>query len=255
MNKKSLFGKIQLKNDDFRVFELHQTVFSVKRLKEGWILKTSGVKEETGINPDFSDGKYYQTGKSEQLLFVPSLPPKPLVFKGTGLFVSPGLKMMFYLKLPLFLKVYYSKIQPEKLLSEIPLQPLSHTWFGEPDSGETAFSMGSEYDFNLAELTSDDHTAVCPVAIQNNSNVMLHVERLIIRTENLTLYKNEDKLLTSMISLDYKGKETISSANYQYSKKIHGEKPEIIAKPENNQLKDLLKINFHFIRNLYKSEQ
>ena len=175
MNKESLFGKIQLKNDDFRVFELQQAVFSVKRLKEGWILKTSGTKEETDVTPDFSDGKYYKTGKLDQLVLVPSLPPKPLVFKGTGLFVSPGLKLMFYLRLPLFLKVYYSKMQPEKLLREIPLKPLSHSWFGEPDSGEPAFSMGSEYYFNLAEITSDDHTAICPVTIQNNKIGRAHV--------------------------------------------------------------------------------
>jgi len=77
---------------------------------------------------------------------------------------------------------------------------------------------------------------------------------MILRVENMALYKNNDKIITSLAALDYKGKDIISIAEYRVSKKIHGEKAEIIAKPKSSVSKNILKINFHFIKNIYKSE-
>jgi hypothetical protein len=70
----------------------------------------------------------------------------------------------------------------------------------------------------------------------------------------LTLYKNEDKIVTSAVEIEYKGKDTVSAANYHYSKIYNGEKPDILAKPRNSSVNNLLKLNFHFIKSIYRSE-
>lgn len=256
MLKTTLFGKLQFEPGDQRLIEMEKFRYGIKRENEGWIfLQLENEQQDKKESPDFSAGEYYQTGKSSSLVLAPSFPLKPLVFKGSGLFVSPGQKLLFYLKIPLTVQIYFSKNQPEKLLKEILVNPLSNTWFGEPDTGEPAFSLGKEYYLNPKDAKPGSYEALCPISIFNNSQGVLEVERLIIRVDNLSLYEKDEELLTSLVSLEYKGKDVISSASYHYSKNIHGEKAEVIAKPKSSISKNMLKINFHFITNIYKSEQ
>jgi hypothetical protein len=256
MQKTSLFGKLQIEPNNHRLIELGKFRLGIKREKEGWkLVQFDDELKEIDETPDFTTGEYYHTGKSNSLILAPSLPLKPLVFKGSRLFVSPGQKLLFFLKIPLTVQIYFSKNQPDKLLKELLVSPLSNSWFGDPDSGEPAFSIGNEYFLNPDEAHPGSFNALCPISVFNNSQGVLELERLIVRVENLSLYKKNDSLLTSLVSLEYKGKDVISSVNYQYSKNIHGEKAELIAKPQTDSSKNLLKINFHFIKNIYKSEQ
>lgn len=256
MQKTSLFGKLQIEPGNHRLIEMGKFRLGIKREKEGWkFVQFEDELKGKEENPDFSAGEYYQTGKSNSLILAPSLPLKPLVFKGTGLFVSPGQKLLFYLKIPLTVQIFFSKNQPDKLLKELLVSPLSNSWFGDPDSGEPAFSIGNEYFLNPENAHQGPFDALCPISVFNNSQGVLELERLIIRVENLSLYKKTDSIITSLVSLEYKGKDVISSVSYHYSKNIHGEKAEHIAKPQSDSSKNLLKINFHFIKNIYKSEQ
>lgn len=255
MKTSPLFGTLQIQPGEFLVKEYENFSLGIKREKEGWILLSFEggwpFKNET---PDFSEGEYYQTGKANTLLLAPSLPAKPLVFMDSKLNVSPKQKLTFSLKIPLTIQAYFAKKSSDNLLKEFETQRLSNTWFGDPDSGEPAFTLGSDFFFNPDDARLQPHEALCPVSILNSSSTVLKVERMILRVENMALYKNNDKIITSLAALDYKGKDIISIAEYRVSKKIHGEKAEIIAKPKSSVSKNILKINFHFIKNIYKSE-
>lgn len=255
MQKSSLFGKLQVEPGNNRLIEMEKLRIRIERGSEGWIFQQAfGESTDKEHLNEFSEKVYFHTGKSNTLILSPSLPSKSMVFKGNGLFVSPGQKLLFYLKIPLSIQIYYSKIRPEKLLKELLGTPLSNTWFGNPESGEPAFSLGNEYFLNPEDAQPGEFEALCPVSVFNNSQSVLEIERLIIRVENLTLYKKEEKILTSVVSLEYKGKDVLSSANYHHSKSIHGEKPEVVAKSQADSGKNLLKINFHFIKNIYRTE-
>ncbi len=253
MKSGQIFGKHKLSDGEQRVFSTDEFLIGVKREKEGWYLSHTGHEKNQLIQPDLSAGDYFQTGKSNSLLIVPALPIKPLVFKGNFIHVAPGQKFSFFLKVPLTIQVFYSKNQPANLLKEIPVSRFSDTWFGDPYSGEPAFLLGSEF-FRVAEEASLSlFDALCPVNIFNNSPGVLKVERLIIRVENMTLYNKSGRIVTSLLAIEYKGKEIISSASYHFSKVHHGEKEEVIAKPRSWASKNLLKINFHFIKNILQS--
>lgn len=242
MNVKKPFGKQQILPGDNHIIELHNTTLSVIRGKEGW----------TFISADNEQGEYHHTGKSNTLIIQPALPEKPVVFKGSRLIVAPKQKLTFFLKVPLKVQVYFSKTQPENLMKEIAVKRLSDTWFGETDNGEVAFALGNEYFLNTEEVNPSEFEAICPVTIFNNSPAPVEVERLIIRVENMGLYQNEEKMVTSVAAIEYKGKDVVSSAEYHYSKTYNGEKQELITKPRNTAGKNTLKINFHFIKNMYK---
>jgi hypothetical protein len=255
MPKSPIYGKHQIMPGEHRILSDENFSIGAKRKKEGWVLKNmENPASANSENTDFTEGEYFQTGKSNSLFIAPSLPVKPLVFKGIGLNVSPGQRLNFFLKIPLTVQVYFSKDLPENLLKAFPVKRLSDTWFGEAFSGEPAFALGSEFFFSMEEINCAEFEAICPISIYNSAPGVLEVERLIIRVENMALYKKDEKIITSLAVIDYKGKDTISVANYRYSKKIHGEKAEMIAKPRSTVSKNMLKINFHFIKNIYKSE-
>jgi hypothetical protein len=257
MAKQPIFGKHQILPGEHFLFQTGYFTLGAKRENDGWLLLQIPESEEKNEKqtPDFSQADFFQSGKSNKLLISPSLPEKPLVFKGSKLHVSPGQRLTFFLKIPLTIQVYFSKNQTENLLKEIPVKRLSDTWFGEPFSGEPAFVLGHEFFFSMEEIECSEFEAICPINIYNNSPLVLEVERLIIRVENLALYLNENKLITSQVAIEYKGKDIISSASFHFSKYIHGEKAETVLQPRSSVSKNLLKINFHFIKNLYKPEE
>jgi len=256
MNIASILKKHQILTGKTEHFDIGCIRLSATRKIEGWHLLTSDncPNDDVFLTSESSVDDYFQTGKSNSLIIVPAMPAKPLVFKGSGLYVLPKQKMTIFLKIPLAFQIYFSKVQPENLLKEITYKRLSDTWFGEPDSGEPAFALGSEFYLTMDEIQITDLEAICPVIIENNSATILNLQRLLIRDENVTLYKNDEKIVTSVVHVEFKGNDVASSVDYRYSKELNGEKQEILAKPRNSSGKNLLNMNFHFIRNIYKNE-
>jgi hypothetical protein len=256
MNISELLKKHKILPGETHLINIGCVQLSATRETEGWRLVTTDncPDDDILLSEESTLADYFQTGKSNSLLIAPALPAKPLVFKGTGLNVLPGHSITLFLKIPLAFQIYFSKIHPENLLREISYKRLSNTWFGEPDAGEPAFALGSEYYLNIEEIIINGLEAICPVNIKNSSNSILMVQRLIIRTENITLYKNEDKIVTSLVQVEHRGAEETGSVEYRYSKIYNGEKQEILAGPRNTSGNSLLNINFHFIKNIYRSE-
>lgn len=255
MDSKEIFGKHQFVAEKSTFFNLENYHFGIKREKEGWaILLSDNKKELTEEMKDFSKGEYFQTGKSNTLVISPALPEKPLVFKGNLLRILPKHRFTFFLKIPLTIQIYHTKNQAENLLKEFSGKRLSGTWFGDPDAGEPALALGNQYELNFDNLKTEPLEAICPVSVYNNSSHILELQRLIIRVENLTLYKNADKVVTSVVQVEYKGQDAAGSAEYHFSKTYDGEKQEILAKPRNSGGKSAMKINFHFMKNIYRIE-
>jgi hypothetical protein len=253
MENDSLFKKRTIQPGEAELFPCNDFVLGVKRENEGWFVKVfencNDIKEidKTAIG----EGEYFHSGKSNNLIITPALQHKPLVFKGNKILIAPRQRLTFFVKIPLVLQLYFSKIHDDNLLKGIPSKRLSDTWFGEPDNGVAAFALASGYQLDFAETASSEVEAVCPVSIFNDWDQQLEIQRLIIKADNLTLYKNNAQFVTSLVKLEYKGQNTISSVNYGTSKLYHGENPETIAKARSNDTKSLLKANFHFIRNIY----
>lgn len=253
MEQKSIYRKYQLQPGASELIQCNTFILGVKREKEGWFIKIfEDTTSAADANPEeISSGEYFHSGKSNTLIIAPALQFKPLVFKGTKMVIAPNQRFTFFIQIPLVLQLYFSKIQEGNLLKEIPSRRLSDTWFGEPDSGVAAFSMGSDYQLNFPDTDISELEAVCPVNIFNNWDQQLEVQRLIIKADNMTLFRKDNKIVSSVVKLEYKGQDTISAVSYGTSKQFHGENPEILAKARSNDTKSLLKTNFHFIRNIY----
>ena len=253
MNTDSIFQKRRFQPGESELLACGNFVLGIKRENDGWFLKVFNDHTSVGdISPEeITTGEYFQSGKSNSFIIAPALHYKPLVFKGSNLFIAPHQKLTFFVKIPIVLQLYFSKIHEENLLKELPSRRLSDTWFGEPDNGIAAYALGSDYQLSFPETEPSALDVICPVNIFNNWNQTLDVQRLILKTDNMTLFKNGNNLVSSIVQLEYKGKDALSSASYGSSKSFHGENPVILAKARSNDTKSLLKTNFHFIRSIY----
>ncbi len=248
-----VFGKHKFDKGEVKSFFIGNSALWAKRENEGWYIQGKEKQEVQNEPIDFARAEYFQTGQSDSIVIAPALPEKPIVFKSSQIKILPKQKFIFFLKFPISVQIFYSRNSEGNMLKEIPSKRLSDTWFGDSDSGEAAFALGDEYFLDFNTIETSPFEAICPVSVFNNSPNIFEIQRQIIRVENLSLYNKANRIVTSLIQVEYKGQQILSSANYHYSKIFNGGKQDILSKARNDNGKNLLKINFHFIKNIYQN--
>ena len=262
MDQQKFWGKYIFKVNQTRLFKAGYAEVSVKRIPNGWLMKrkTSEVASDDLLVEtmddlaDEQDVLHYYTGESNELLLVPALPDKAVVFRNNkNIKISAGESASLFFRIPLTLQFYFQEVKDEKRLVEIPLHRLSDTWFGEMDNGEPAYSIGSNYDQSFSAVHTTLWEAVSSVEIINNTASVLDLQRLILRVEDYNLYMKNKQILTSHATIEFKGQEQAGSVNVSELAKIHGEKPVQIAKSRSSDSKNLLRRSFFFIKNMYQN--
>ena len=262
MNVKSFWKKYQFAVNQTRLFKAGYSEIVVKRIQNGWLVKrkTSDVASEDLLVEtiddlaDDQDVLHFYTGDSTELLLVPALPDKAVVFRNNkNIKISAGESASLFFRIPLTMQFYFQEVKDENRLVEIPSQRLSDTWFGEIDNGEPAYSIGGNYDQSFSEVQASSWEAISSVEIINNTSSVLDLQRLILRVEDLSLYLKSKQLLSDYLTIEFKGQEHAGSVNLSIRKEIHGEKPVQMAKPRSLVSKNLLRRSFYFIKNMYQS--
>jgi len=262
MNPKSFWIKYGFTDNQTRIFKAGYAEVYVKHIQNGWLMKSRATEqvfedllvEEVDDLVDDSDVLHFYTGKSAELIVVPALPDKAVVFRNNkNIKISAGESANLYLRIPLTIQFYFQEVKDGCRLFEMPLQRLSDTWFGEIDNGETAYSIGSNYNTAFSEVQATDCEAISSVEIINNTSGVLDLQRLILRVEDFSLYLKNKQLLTDHATIEFKGQEQAGSVNLSIRKEIHGEKPVQMAKPRSIGTKNLLRRSFFFIKNMYQN--
>lgn len=262
MNPKNFWTKYTFTVNQTRLFKVGYAEVLIKHIQNGWLIKskiTEFAFEELEVEDvaDFKDDMdvvHFHTGKSHDLFVVPALPVKSVVFRNNkNLKVTAGESTNLFLRIPLNMQFYFQEVKDENRMLDLPLKRLSDTWFGEIDSGEPAFSIGSNYDKSFAEVNVKDWEAILSVEIVNNTSSSLDLQRLILHVEEFNIYLKNKQLLTNYATIDFKGQEQAGSVNLGIRKEIHGEKPVQIAKPRSTDSRNLLRRSFFFIKNIYQN--
>lgn len=262
MNPQSFWKKYEFAVNQTLQFKAGFAEVLVKHIGNGWLIKSYvhhqaadglEVEEIEGIAND-SEVFHFQTGKSNALIVVPAFPQKAVVFRNNkNIKISAGESANLFLRIPLVMQFYFHEVKDENKLFEIPLRRLSDTWFGDPDNGEPAFSIGNNYDTDFAEVNALLWEAVSPVEIINNTTGVFELQRLILRVEDFSLFLKSKQLLSNHVSIEFKGPEHAGSVNLSVKKEIHGQKTLQLAKPQTTVSRNLLRKSFFFIKNIYQS--
>lgn len=262
MNPKNFWKKYEFAENQTRSFKAGNAEISVKHIESGWLVKSRTTNqafenllvEEVVDLVDDPDVLHFYTGKSTELIVVPALPDKAVVFRNNkNIKISAGESADLYLRIPLTMQFYFQEVKDENRLFEIPLQRLSDTWFGEIDNGEPAYSIGGNYDTVFSEVRANACEAISSVEIINNTSGVLDLQRLILRVEDFSLFLKNKQLLTDLVTIEFKGLEHAGSVTLSIRKEIHGEKPVRMAKARSTGTKNLLRRSFFFIKNMYQN--
>lgn len=262
MKVQSFWKNYQFAVNQTRLFKAGYSEIIVKRIQNGWLVKHKILDvasedllfETIDDLSDDQDVLHFYTGDSNELLLVPALPNKAVVFRNNkNIKISAGESASLFFRIPLTIQFYFQEVKDENRLFEILLQRLSDTWFGEMDNGEPAYSIGSNYDNSFADVRATAWEAISSVEIINNTSSVLDLQRLILRVEDFSLYLKNKQLLSDYTTIEFKGQEHAGSVNLSLKKVIHGEKPVQMAKPRSLESKNLLRRSFYFIKNMYQN--
>ena len=258
----SFWKKYIFKVNQTLVFKAGTAEVLVMRIPSGWLVKRTTselavenlVVETAADLLDDQDVLHFYSGNSGELILVPALPDKAVVFRNNkNIKVSAGESTRLFFTIPLTMQFYFDEIKDENRLIEVPMRRLSDTWFGEMDNGEPAYSIGSMYYKSLGEADARVWEAIASVEIINNTFGVLDLQRLILRVEEFNLYRKGDQVLTNHVTIEFKGQEQVESVNLSTRGDIHGDKFELVANKRLSDSRKLLRRSFFFIKNIYQS--
>ena len=199
--------------------------------------------------PDNITWNQYIADKHSTLQLSPSLPDRPIVVKPEIPFtIRTGTNLDIFVKIPLWVQLFSSSVKPKNLLYEIITTELSSTWFGDPTSGELAYSLQSGIIQNLTEIDIAPNEAICPIQIRNESLSILHFQRLSIDVTQLNIYANQNLVCTNEVKVQFRGEEQNTEVQIIQSVPSVQESLKLIGNARNLPDKNLFRKSFYFIK-------
>ncbi|MDC7234043.1 MAG: DUF432 domain-containing protein [Spirochaetales bacterium] len=199
-----------------------------------------------------SETHRFITGKSNHAYLYPSLPDLPITIKPQqATTILPGKKMEVFIEVPLSVSLYYGSHTKKELIYETPLHPLSRSFFGSPDNGELSYFLESPLYCKYEIYENSSSSVYCPVSITNKSVQKLDIERMILRVPLLSIYESGAYLVSSPVTISFRGQDDISQINYLNYSNDRKQNMTLLASPRQKVDKSLLKRSFYFLKTLY----
>lgn len=118
------------------------------------------------------------------------------------LYVLAGEEVTLYVSTPLWIRVEVGS--EARLLQELPSFRPSDTWFGPSTrEGELCYSVKTAGRLRLENLPKRLHRAITPIHVRNHGSDALHIERVQVPVQYLSLFEGPDHFLwTQSVKLD-----------------------------------------------------
>jgi hypothetical protein len=185
-------------------------------LLDSRLIVAETTKEPNG--DDIDVWRFAVQSESNTVRLVPALPDRPLVVKTTKPIYLPSMEeAILFVSIPLWLRIYVGEGSVDLMDSAI-VRP-SDTWFG-PNTmkGDLCYASQTSARLHIENLPLRPHRSITSVRIRNNSTLKLHIERLKIPVNNLSLFSSEKgHLWTEALTLERV--EDTDRANVQLDKK------------------------------------
>ena len=160
-------------------------------------------EEPAGDDDDIDVSRFASRSENRSVRLGPALPDLTVVVKPTQPFVVPGMEeTTLFVSTPLWLRVYFDGKEAE--LVDTPIVRPSDTWFG-PDTmtGELCYALRTSARLHLEHLPRRPHRAISAVRIRNNAPSVLHIEKLRVPVQHLSLFAStEGHLWTEALRLE-----------------------------------------------------
>lgn len=184
------------------------------------------------------------------LQISPIFPDRPVVVIPEASFtLKQGIQARIYVRVPIWLKIELVAREMIPLI-EIPTVVLSNTWFGSFLEGELCYWISSGIRREIEPDPDRNYLAICPIELHNRSDFDLSIERLCLRTANLSLFFDGTQLWSDETKVTYKGKEAASQFDFSSDPPVEAATASIIAPPRSPIKRGLVAQAFSSLKDL-----
>lgn len=152
---------------------------------------------------------------NKQVSVVPALADRAVVVRpDVPLYILAGEEVTIYVSTPVWLRV---EVGPEaRLLREFPSHRLSDTWFGPSTrDGELCYSVKTAGRLRLENLPLRLHRAVTPMHVLNHASDALHIDRVQLPVQYLSLHQGDGNFLwTESVTLEREAGGDLTSVRF-----------------------------------------
>jgi hypothetical protein len=143
----------------------------------------------------------------------PVFPDRPLVVQPEHPFtLLRGVEARVFARVPVWVRLEAAEASGETtLLMEIPTTSLSETWWGTFTEGELAYWLPTAARRHVTADLFEPHRIMSALQLENRSGDDLVVEKLMLRTEHLSIFGREEELWAEEVKVHYQGVEEGSS--------------------------------------------
>ncbi len=254
---KHIWEPLEVREDVCYLWQFARTVLTVMKKKNTWYLGTEVpaedeerwiIAEPCAQVPD-NEWFHFFSGDERKLKLTPVVPDKPLVI----LLQSPGKllpkqSITLFFEIPLWIRVTSITEKKSEILSEIPIRYFSNIWFGDPLEGELCYSVTLPLIENPRILTHAPCTAVCTVNIKNQSALQLDLQKFLLHSEYLFLFKSEHMICTDEVLYQFRGAEQSSQISFSKRPPAHMEQAELLSQPRQPHVRNLIKRSFSMLK-------
>jgi hypothetical protein len=146
-------------------------------------------------------------GRQGELNIVPLPPDRPLVLQPEKPFhLLPGASARIYVRVPVWVQVRIPG-PTGPLLQEIPSLVLSDTWWGTFTEGELCYWLPINARRAAPPEIFLPDRIVCPVELLNQARDELPVEKILLRSQHLTVFKGQGCLWSDEVIVRHRGDE------------------------------------------------
>lgn len=173
----------------------------------------SHSNDPAGAAGGFVDGqrarweRWAGSGELNEIEFFPAFPDRPLVLQPENPFrLLPGARARIFVRVPLWVQIRVPG-RHGALLAEVPTMTLSETWWGGFQDGELAYWLHITARRGAPPEIFLPDRIICPLALQNQANEDLPVEKVLLRVNHLSVFKGSGSLWADEVRIRYKGEE------------------------------------------------
>jgi hypothetical protein len=176
-------------------------------------LELAFTQESGEIRLLFNDppwSRFVASDWNGRIRLSPLLPDRLVVVKPENEFwLLSGARARIYVRVPLMVRVEALGTRPRSLV-DIPTEAMSDTWWGTPEEGELAYWLDTRARQDVQPGEFEEHLCICPLQLENSSLEELTVDRIALRVDYLSVYRDGTRLWSDETRVHFLGTDVES---------------------------------------------
>jgi hypothetical protein len=230
--------------------ELQFGSLALRLARESGEIRVAAAREEEDRDEEPDWTRWAPADWEGELSLTPALPDRTVIVQPEDAFwLLAGAEARIYVRIPLCVRIDALGTQRTQLTT-IPVVELSDTWWGTLEEGELCYWIRTAA---RRRVTSEQalHLAICPLQLINHSDDDLHVDKIALRVEYLSLHADcEGAIWSSETRVRYLGESEGSRLEVSGDSPTEAPEAELMTPPRARMAKGLTARTFARLKSI-----